>query len=91
MEIELRKELFSAAEEEYVSKGYSYEESIEYFQKRYSDAACLAERVNDGEIVDNTNLRFNIEQLIISFKYANQKRQDIGSLARNTVRRMLAG
>jgi hypothetical protein len=94
-EVDIRKELFQAAEEEFFEREFgvgsayeNYKRGVDFYYNSYISASATIERLQNGECLDNVGLNFAVQQLIITYKSASKLRKncdgkklvDIGAL-----------
>lgn len=88
MDAELKKALVEEAEQSFFEDNFDYGDdnttirqnyfkAVELFHDKYANAAAIAERVSDGEILDNASVDLAIQEMIFSYRFLTQFRKDI--------------
>lgn len=74
---EERKQICKIAEKKFLKTfSDSYEESIRVFYECYKNTALLADRVSDGEIIDQVYLKENVQKVIYAYRNAQRKKKE---------------
>lgn len=73
---EERKEVNTLTEQNFIKTIHtdSYEKAVETFHACYETADDLVQKVVDGEIIDDIQLKNAVQQMIYSYRYAERKR-----------------
>lgn len=76
---EERKEINAITEQNFIKSIHtdSYEKAVETFHSCYETASDLVNKVVDGEIIDETQLKIAVQQMIYSYRYAERKRIEV--------------
>ena len=85
---EEKEELFHAAEENFFEANFevgcdeetmkeNYKNAIRIFYDKYAEAEKICESIVDGEIIDEVTALMKVQELIISYKYADRFRMSL--------------